>query len=56
MDTWVDYMGQSDNAPLLNMPLTTPPFPCDLNIVGVKKLFTKMSIILNVNIIFQRRI
>lgn len=56
MDTWVDYVGQSENVPLLNMPLTPPPFPCDLNIVGVTKLFTKMSIILNVNIIFQRRI
>jgi len=52
MDIWVDNMGQSDNAPLLNMPLTTLPFPCDLNIVGAKKLFTKMFIILNANITF----
>jgi hypothetical protein len=39
MDMWVDYMGQKDNAPLLNMPLTTLPFPCDLNIVGQKVVY-----------------
>jgi hypothetical protein len=56
MNTSVDYIGPSDNAPWLNTSLMTSPSPM-LHVfqmlLGTKKLFIKEFDILNVNIIFQ---